>query len=72
MFSNSNDIIDFDTHDPETLANPEFIMAWSIARKKSEEVVSLIQILLLIKKKYNISDFDFALILEGFDGEKLF
>jgi len=72
MYSGSNDIIDFDTHDPETLANQEFIIAWGIARKKSEEVILLIKVLLAIKKKYNISDFDFALFLEGFDSETLF
>jgi hypothetical protein len=72
IYSSSNDIIDFDTHDPETLANQEFIMAWGIARKKSEEVILLIKILLMMKKKYNVSDFDFALFLEGFDGETLF
>jgi hypothetical protein len=67
-----NTPIEFDTYDPETLRNTEFIMAWGLARKKSEEVQFLIKSLILLKQKYNISDFDFALLLEGFDEKNLF
>ena len=72
IFSSSNDIINFDTNDQDILENKEFVIAWGLARKKSEETLLLIEALFSIKKKYNISDFDFALIMEGVDGENLF
>jgi hypothetical protein len=38
-------------------------------RVKAEQTLRLIVVLLSLKEKYKISDFDFQLFLEGFDGK---
>jgi hypothetical protein len=47
-------------------------MAWGIARKKAMQTIELINTLFLIKKKYNISDFEIQLFLENFDETDLY
>jgi hypothetical protein len=72
IYETSNDVLGFDTDEQVLLDNKEFIMAWGIARQKANETIHLIKCLLLLKKKYNMNDFDFALLMEGFDEETLF
>lgn len=68
----SMSIIQFDTEDEELINNHAFIKAWGIARAKSQENIKLILALLLLKKKYNVSELDMQLFLENFDEDKLF
>ena len=72
IYSSAEDIMNFDTHDPETLDNKEFIIAWGLARQKSSEVKMLIELIMTMKDKYKVTDFDFALLLEGFNEKDLF
>lgn len=67
----SIELLKFDTNDIELLSNKAFIQSWGIARVKAEENLKLIKALLLLKRKYKISDLDFELILEEFDEEKI-
>ena len=64
IFESSKAVTEFDTNDEKLLENNSFIMAWGIARKKSLENMQLIYALLIMKKKYKISDFEFELFLE--------
>ena len=72
IFETSQAIIEFDTNDKKLLDNKSFIMAWGIARQKSLENMQLVNVLMLIQKKYKISDFEFELLLENVDVENLF
>lgn len=72
MTETSLSIIKFDTQDEELISDVNFVKAWGIARVKSQENLRLILALLLLKKKYNVSDFDIELFLENFDEDKLF
>jgi len=65
-------IMSFDTEDDSLITNSEFIKAWGIVRAKAEENIQLIKALLILKRKYKISDFDFHLLLENFDEENMF
>lgn len=65
-------IIDFDTDDRDLITNSAFIKSWGIARTKAEENLKLIAAIILLKKKYKVSDFDFELILENFDEDHIF
>jgi len=64
-------IMNFDTADENLINNSEFVKAWGILRVKAEENIKLIKTLLLLKRKYKISDFDFNLLLEDFDEENI-
>jgi hypothetical protein len=72
ILDSSNDILEYDTKDKILLSNQAFIASWSLLRQKAEETKKLIQCLLLLKKKYKITDLDFELILENFDEDDLF
>ena len=72
IFESSKAVTEFDTNDEKLLENNSFIMAWGIARKKSLENMQLIYALLIMKKKYKISDFEFELFLENIDEINLF
>jgi hypothetical protein len=72
IFESSKAVTEFDTNDEKLLENNSFIMAWGIARKKSLENMQLIYALLIMKKKYKISDFEFELFLENIDENNLF
>ena len=72
IFESSQAIIEFDTNEKKLLNNKSFIMAWGIARKKSLENMQLVNALMLIQKKYRISDFEFQLLLDNVDDENLF
>jgi hypothetical protein len=72
IFETSQAIIEFDTQDKDLLNNKSFIMAWGIARQKSLENMQLVNVLMLMQKKYKISDFEFELLLENVDVENLF
>ena len=72
VLKTSADVIDFNTSDKKLVENNEFMMAWGIARKKALENIRLAEALLIIKKKYKITDFDFELYLENIDEEDLF
>lgn len=65
-------IIKFDTNDDELIYNTSFVKAWGIARSKAQENLRLILALLLLKKKYKVTDLDMQLFLENFDEDKLF
>jgi hypothetical protein len=65
----SMEILQFDTSNPHLLSNTEFLQAWAMLRGKAEQTLRLIVVLLSLKEKYKISDFDFQLFLEGFDGK---
>lgn len=69
---NSMSILDFQVTDQALLINDQFIMAWEIARKEAIDKLILAKILYTIRRKYNISDFDFQLLLEGFDEDRMF
>ena len=72
IFASSKAVAEFDSTDEALINNSAFVMAWGIARQKSLQTMQLINALLLIKIKYNISDFDFELFLENFDETNLF
>lgn len=72
IFGASKAILDFDTSEKSLIENKSFIMAWGIARKKALENMQLVNALLLLKKKYNINEFEFELLLENIDGDNLF
>jgi hypothetical protein len=72
IFESSKAVTEFDTNDEKLLENNSFIMAWGITRKKSLENMQLIYALLIMKKKYKISDFEFELFLENIDENNLF
>ena len=72
IFASSRAVAEFDSTDEALINNSAFVMAWGIARQKSLQTMQLINALLLIKIKYNISDFDFELFLENFDETNLF
>jgi hypothetical protein len=72
IFESSKAVTEFDTTEKKLLDNDSFIMAWGIARKKSLENIQLIYALLIIKKKYKISNFEFELMLENIDEDNLF
>lgn len=71
IFESSKQIINFTTEDPILLNDENFLLAWDLLVKKSEENILLIGALLLLQKKYKISNFDFELILENFDEEEI-
>ena len=71
IFESSKDLINFETEDPELLTNENFLLAWGLLVKKCKENIELIRSLLLLQKKYKITDLDFALILEDFDEEEI-
>lgn len=68
----SLDILNFDVSDQIFQDNKDFMQAWNMLVLKSAQTLILIRSLLLLKRKFNISDFDFELILEDFDEENLF
>lgn len=72
VFETSKAVVDFSTDDKILLENSSFMMAWGIARKKAMQTIELINVIFLMKKKYNISDFDIQLLLENFDETDLF
>jgi hypothetical protein len=72
IFETSKAVVDFSTNDKNLLENSSFVMAWGIARKKAMQTIELINTLFLIKKKYNISDFEIQLFLENFDETDLY
>lgn len=71
IIKSSNDILEYDTQDAKLLENKAFIASWGLLRDKAEENKKLIKCLLLLKKKYKITDLDFELILENFDEDDL-
>ena len=71
-FGSSKAIVEFDTEDKTLLDNKSFVMAWGMLRKKAAENMQLVNALLLFKKKYRISEFEFELLLENVDAENLF
>ena len=64
-------IVEYDTEDEDLISNSAFIKSWGIARVKAIENLKLITALLILKKKYKVSQFDFQLLLENFDEENL-
>lgn len=72
VFATSKAIAEFDTSEKSLLNNKSFIMAWGIARKKALENMQLVNALLIMKKKYEISEFEFELLLENIDQDNLF
>ena len=60
-------VLEYDVTDIALTDNPDFVKSWGIARVKCKEVLTLANALLILKKKYDISDFDFELMLQGFD-----
>lgn len=70
-FESSLAVIKYDTNDIDLIKNSAFLKAWGIARAKSLENIKLISALIILKKKYSISDFDFQLLLENFDEENM-
>lgn len=72
IFVASKAIIDFNINEKTLLDNESFLMAWSIAKKKALENIQLVNILLLLKKKYKINEFEFQLLLENLDIDNLF
>lgn len=71
MTDTSMAIMNFDTQEEELMSNPNFIKAWGIARVKAQENLRLILALLIIRKKYKISNFDMHLFLENFDENEI-
>ena len=71
-YDTSMEVLSFDTTEQALIENADFVKAFGIARVKSKEVLLLLNILLLLKKKCKISDFEFQLLLEGLDEENLF
>lgn len=72
IFATSKAVAEFDTTEESLINNSAFIMAWGIARQKSLQTMQMINALLLMKQKYNISDLDFELFLENFDERHMF
>ena len=72
IINTSIEILSFDTTEQALVDNIEFVKAFGIARVKAKEVLLLSNALLVLRKKYKVSDFDFQLLLEGFDEENLF
>lgn len=68
----SLDILNFDISNQVFQNNKDFMQAWNMLVLKSAQTLVLVRALLLLKKKYNISDFDFELTLEDFDENNLF
>lgn len=68
----SFEILSFNSTEEALVKNADFVKAFGIARVKAKEVLVLANALLILKKKYKISDFDFLLLLEGLDEENLF
>lgn len=71
VYETSMEIIKYDTSDIDLIKNQAFLKAWGIARAKAIENLKLISALLILKKKYNVKDFDFQLLLENFDEENM-
>jgi hypothetical protein len=71
IYETSVEVLDFDTEEKILLENKNFLMAWGIARQKATETIHLAKCLMLIKNKYKINDFEFELLMGGFDGENL-
>jgi hypothetical protein len=71
IYETSAEVLDFDTEEKILLENKNFLMAWGIARQKATETIHLAKCLMLIKNKYKINDFEFELLMGGFDGENL-
>lgn len=67
----SLDILNFDVSNQVFQNNKDFMQAWNMLVLKSAQTLILVRSLLLLKKKFNISDFDFELILEDFDENNL-
>lgn len=71
VYETSMQVIKYDTNDIDLIKNHAFLKAWGIARAKSIENLKLMSALLILKKKYNVKDFDFQLLLENFDEENM-
>ena len=69
---NSMSILDFKIVDEALKTNYSFNMAWEIARKEAMDKLVLAKIIYTMRRKYNIQDFDFELLLEGFDEDRMF
>jgi|694.fasta_scaffold109492_2 hypothetical protein len=72
IYATSKAIVDFNANHEALINNAAFKMAWELATKKSLQNMQLVKALLLIKFKYNISDFEFELFLENFDESDIF
>lgn len=64
-------VLNFQVTETALTDNPDFVKAWAIARVKARETMILAQAMLILKRKCNISDLDFELMLEGFDQEDI-
>lgn len=68
---NSMEILDFQLTEKALVDNEHFIMAWEIARKEAVDKLEMSKIIFTMKRKYDISDFDFELLIQGFDEDKV-
>ena len=68
---NSMTILDFKITEKGLSGNDSFMMAWGIVKQEALDKLIMAKIIYAMRKKYNVSDFEFELLLEGFDEDRI-